>query len=210
MRPVLSIAFLALAAPALGDGPRPAEEPPPAPSPPPEPSPSPSLDFDLLPPVAPETSPRRDRALERAVKQRRRTLRLHQGLGLATWTALAATTIVGQLDFDDRFRGGGDTGKWHGAHRTLALSTSVLFAGTGLLALVAPEPYEKKTRFDTATVHKASMAIAAAGMAAQIVLGISARGRAGSLRERDLASAHQILGYATFGAMTAGAVVLLF
>lgn len=209
MRPALSLAFLLLAPPALGDDPRPPGEPPPAPSPP-DLSPAPPLDFDLLPPIAPAASPAQDLALERAVARRRRMLRLHQGLGLATWTGLAATTIVGQLDFDDRFRGGGDTGKWHGAHRTLALSTSALFLGTGLLGLLAPEPYEKKARLDTATVHKAAMAVAAAGMAAQIVLGVSARGRAGSLRERDLAEAHQILGYATFGAMTAGAVVLFF
>lgn len=207
MRPALSIVLLMLSAPALGDEPGPAAEPS---APGPDLSARPSLDFDLLPPVAPAASPARQRALERAVARRRRMLRLHQGLGLATWTGLAATAIVGQLDFDDRFRGGGDTGKWHGAHRALALSTSALFLGTGLLGLLAPEPYEKRARLDTATVHKVSMAVAAAGMAAQIVLGLSARGQAGSLRERDLAAAHQVLGYATLGAMTVGAVVLLF
>ena len=54
------------------------------------------------------------------------------------------------------------------------------------------------------------MAVATAGIVAQVVLGITARGRAGTERERDLATAHQITGYATLGAMTVGTVVLLF
>ncbi len=169
---------------------------------------SPPLDFDLLPPepVTAAADPR----FEKEVRRRRKMLTLHQGLGIATWSALATTVVVGQLDFNDRFRGGGDTGKYHGTHKALAYGTSALFLGTGLLGLLAPEPYEKKARLDTATVHKASMALAAAGMATQIALGLLARGDAGKLRERDLASAHQVTGYATLGAMTAGALVLFF
>jgi len=182
--------------------------PPPPPGPPPDLSPS--LDFDLLPQSPASALPAIDPALDRAVARRRKMLTLHQGLGIATWATLAATTVIGQLDFDDRFRGGGDTGKWHGAHRALAVSASALFLGTGLLGLLAPEPYAKKARLDTATVHKVSMAIATLGMATQIVLGLTARGSEGSLRERDLATAHQITGYATLGAMTFGAVVLFF
>lgn len=169
---------------------------------------SPPLDFDLLPPEpgAAALDPRFDRE----VRRRRKMLTLHQGFGIATWSALATTTVIGQLDFNDRFRGGGDTGRYHGAHKALAYGTSALFLGTGLLGLLAPEPYEKKVRLDTATVHKASMALAAAGMATQIALGLLARGSAGELRERDLASAHQVTGYATLGAMTVGALVLFF
>jgi hypothetical protein len=168
---------------------------------------SPPLDFDLLPS---EPAAAVDPRLEKEVRRRRKMLKLHQGLGIATWSALAATVVVGQLDFDDRFRGGGDTGRYHGTHKALAYGTSTLFLGTGLLGLLAPEPYEKKTRLDTATLHKASMGLAAAGMATQIALGLLARGNAGKLRERDLASAHQVTGYATLGAMTVGAAVLFF
>jgi len=167
------------------------------------------LDFDLLPPE-PTPGAAVDERFEREVRRRRRMLTLHQGLGIATWSALAATAVVGQLDFDDRFRGGGDTGRYRGAHRLLAVGTSALFLGTGLLGLLAPEPYAKKVRLDTATLHKASMGLAAAGMATELVLGLLARRSGGTLRERDLAAAHQVTGYATLGAMTAGAVVLLF
>ncbi len=171
-------------------------------------APSPSLDFELLPeaktPVVPSAR------LEREVQRRRRLLTVHQGLGIATWGAVAATAIVGQLDFDDRFRGGGDTRRFHPWHKGLAYGSAALFATTGSLALLAPNPYPKKLRLDTATIHKSSMAIATAGMIAQIILGPLARSKAGSLRERDLAAVHQVVGYATFGAMTVGAGALLF
>ena len=172
-------------------------------------APPPPLDFDLLPPET-KASATVDLKLEKDVRRRRGMLTLHQGLGIATWTALAATVTLGQLNFDDRFRGGGDTGRWRGAHRTLAYGSTALFAGTGLLALLAPEPYEKRARLDTATLHKVSMGVATAGIATQIVLGIAARRSGGKLGERDLASAHQLTGYATLGAMTVGAVVLFF
>jgi hypothetical protein len=172
----------------------------------PDPGP-PSLDFDLLPPPR---SPEGDPALQRALARRRAMLRLHQGIGIGTVTLLGATVVVGQLDFNDRFRGGGDTGRYHAWHRGLAVTTATAFAAGGLLALLAPSPVEKRLQLDTATVHKVSMGVAAAGMVAQVILGVAARGRAGSLRERDLAQAHQVIGYATLGAMTVGVGALFF
>jgi hypothetical protein len=205
------LALLLLAAPAEPADPAGPPAPPPDLSAPPSAArPPPSLDFELLEP-APPAGPPSDPAFERRVARRRTMLKIHQGLGLATWTAMAATAVVGQLDFDDRFRGGGDTGKYRGAHRALAYTSATLFTTTGLLALLAPEPYAKRpARLDTATLHKASMAVAAAGMVAQVLLGVAARGKAGSTRERDLAATHQLVGYATLGAMTVGTVVLLF
>lgn len=212
--------LLALPAPSPGGEvpaappPRPAEAPPEATPAPPDLSaprlPAPSLDFDLLD-AAPAAAPPRDLGFERRVERRRTMLKVHQGLGLATWASLTATSVVGQLQFNDRFRGGGDTGRWRGPHRVLVISSSTLFASAGLLALFAPEPYAKREgRLDTATLHKVSMAVATAGMVAQVVLGLAARGQAGSTRERDLASTHQLVGYATLGAMTVGTVILFF
>jgi len=170
----------------------------------------PALDFDLLLPD-PAAAPARDPAFERLVERRRSMLKLHQGLGIATWAALAATTVVGQLQFDDRFRGGGDTGKYRTPHKVLVYTSVTLFTATGLLGLFAPEPYRKREAgLDTATLHKILMGVATAGMVAQVILGVAARGKAGTTQERDLAVAHQVIGYTTFGAMTAGAVVLFF
>ncbi len=214
----LAAALLALAAgPARADDP-PAPAPPPAQdgtaAPPPaeasRPAPPAAFDFDLLP-AAPAPAAA-DRAFEQAVGRRRAMLTFHQGFGVAAWTAVAATTLVGQLDFNDRFRGGGDTGRYHGAHKALAYGSAALFTTAAVLALLAPTPYRKDPHraLDTARLHKIAMGLAAAGMLAQVVLGVSARHQAGSLRERDLAAAHQAIGYATLGAATAGAVVLLF
>jgi len=178
----------------------------------PMPRPPPGLDFDLLDPAAAATptSPV-DAEFARRVERRRTMLKLHQGLGIATWASLGATVVIGQLEFNDRFRGGGDTGKWLNPHRALAATTATLFATTGLLGVLAPEPYQKRSgRLDSAKVHKISMGVATAGMVAEIVLGIMARGKAGSVRERDLAGVHQVLGYTTFGAMTVGATALVF
>jgi hypothetical protein len=198
VRPALAAALLlALPAPAG------AQEPG-------EPGPPPDLDFELLPADRAASEPPIDLALELEVNRRRRMLGVHQGLGIATWTAMAGTVVLGQLDFDDRFRGGGDTGRYHGWHRGLAYGTAALFTASAALALLAPEPYAKKSRLDTATVHKVSMAVAAAGLAAQIALGVWARSLEGELSERDVAAAHQVLGYATLGAMTVGAVVFVF
>jgi hypothetical protein len=195
-----------------GDPPGPSAPDPPDLSAPPAPTARPpsDLDFELLEP-APGSAPARDPAFERRVARRRTMLKVHQGLGLATWTALAATAVVGQLHFDDRFRGGGDTGRYRTAHRTLAFTTATLFTAAGLLALLAPEPYAKReARLDTATLHKVSMGVATAGLVAQVILGLAARGKAGSTRERDLAATHQVVGYATLGAMTVGTVILFF
>jgi len=216
---LVSLALLAAAGPRLAraEDPAPASpaEPPAATSPPPSaealrPAPPATFDFDLLP-AAPAGAAATDPAFERAVGRRRTMLKVHQGLGLGMLTALAATTVVGQLDFNDRFRGM-DTGRYHTLHKGLAYGSAAVFATAAAFSLLAPEPYAKRTRsgLDSARVHKIAMGVAAAAMVAQVILGATARGEAGTLRERDLATAHQVLGYATLGAATAGAVVLLF
>lgn len=208
MHPAL-LALALLAAPP-DDPPAPPPAAPDLSAPRPRDAPPAALDFELLEP-APTAAPAPDPAFQRRVERRRTMLKVHQGLGIATWTALAATSVVGQLHFDDRFRGGGDTGKYRDAHRALAYTSATLFTTAGLLAVLAPEPYQKRgARLDTATIHKVSMGVATAGMVAQVLLGVAARGKAGSTRERDLAATHQAVGYATLGAMTVGTVVLFF
>jgi len=95
---------------------------------------------------------------------------------------------LGQLNYQDN-GGGGDTGRWYNAQRDAALITSALFATAGTLALLAPNPTEKRIRLDTVTLHKTFMGIAAAGFAAEIVLGFVAASREGKISQRDLALA---------------------
>lgn len=202
--------LLLAARPASADTPAP-PPPPPSPSEPPA-----SFDFNLLPSsparaaVTPALDPRQHARFEAQVQRRRRLLLAHQVLGILTFTALAATAVVGQLNFEDRFDGGGDTGRFRGVHLGLALATTVLFAATGVTALAAPNPYPKPVRFDAALVHKSAMAAAAACMVALLVLGPIAAAREGHVDQKDIATAHLVVGWAALGFMGIGATALLF
>ena len=171
------------------------------------------MDFDLLEPSAAAETPQLvDPKLERAIAQRRTMLTLHQGLGLATLTTLAATVVVGQMHFHDRYRGGGDTRRFAALHTGLVIGSSSLFAGTGLLGLFAPTPFKKELRLDTITLHKVFVSLATAGMLTQVVLGLvtSSQQQEGKLSQVDFATAHQVVGYATLGAVGAGALMIVF
>ena len=123
---------------------------------------------------------------------------------------MGATTVLGQLDYSDKYGGGGDTGKWLLAHRVASYGTAGIFTAAGLLALFAPTPFERGTHLDTATLHKTCMAVATAGMIAQVALGIATAHSEGRLDQRDLALAHQLIGYTTLAATTAGFLMLTF
>lgn len=168
-----------------------------------------ALDFDLLEPAAPAPLP--DPALERSIKRRRTLLTLHQVGGIAMAAGLVGTTVVGQLNFHDRYRGGGDSGRWRGLHKGLAYGTAGTFVAVGALGLFAPEPFDKgPLRLDTATLHKLFMGTATAGMVAQVVLGIVAKSQEGKLSQVNLATAHQVTGYATLTAVSLGVLMLTF
>jgi hypothetical protein len=148
--------------------------------------------------------------LERSVKVRRQLLVSHQVLGFITLGALAATLVIGQLNYQDKYARGNDTGQYYVYHEGLGIGTAGLFAATGIVALAAPNPYPKPIKFDSAFVHKGAMLLATIGMAAQIVLGPIIATREGKLDQRDYAMAHLVTGYATFGFMTAGVLAYVF
>jgi len=177
-----------------------------------KPKPPPEADFDLL---APEKKP--DAAalaaqarIQRESAQRRTLLRLHQIGGYATLATLTATVVLGQLNYMDKYGGRGDYRTYATPHTVVAYTAAGVFAATGLLAVFAPNPFDKPLRLDTATLHKAAMIVATAGMAAQIVLGIATAGKEGTVAQRDLALAHQIVGYTTLAATATGYLVLTF
>lgn len=167
----------------------------------------PDLDFILLDQRL--TEPPADKALEAAVSRRRSLLQAHQAAGLATWALMGTTVVYGRLDYKDKFLGAG-TGKYTSTHKGLGYATASAFAFTGLLAALAPAPYPKRLRFDTATIHKTSMALATVGVVSQIVLGIGIRRGLGNLEQRQIANAHQAVGLGTFAAMSVGAITLVF
>jgi hypothetical protein len=169
-------------------------------------TPSPgSLEFDLL--GAPPPQPHVD---EGALRLRRTMLTLHQGIGFGLVALQLATTIVGQLNYSDRFANGPSTGKYQLTHAALAYSTLIVFAGNGLLALLAPAPPEKREGLDRVTLHKVAMFTAAAGMVAEGVLGVATTQREGYLNQPSFAAAHLVVGYVTLAAVLAGVGVLVF
>ena len=133
-----------------------------------------------------------------------------QGVGLGMFALSLANTVVGQLNYSDRFASGPSTGKYQLAHQITAYGTLVAFAGTGLLAVFAPTPIPKSGGFDRVWLHKVAMLTATAGMAAETVLGIWTSGREGYLNQPDLAAAHLIIGYVTFAAIALGVGVIVF
>lgn len=174
------------------------------------PSSEPSLDFDLLTPEAEASAGLLDPDLQKDLETRRTMLKLHQGLGLAMAGGLTAATVLGQLQFNESFRGGGDDRTLLAWHRGVVIGTSVLFATVGTLGLLAPDPVERPFQWDTVTFHKIFMSLATAGMIAQAVLGILATQSYGEITEPKYATAHQVVGYATLGCVAAGIVTLTF
>jgi hypothetical protein len=169
--------------------------------------PPPPLDFVLLDEKLGERPA--DKALAAVVARRRAFLQAHQAAGLATWALMGTTVVYGRLDYADRYFGE-ETEKYSSTHEKLGWTTGAAFAFTGLLAALAPEPYPRKPRLDTTTLHKGSMALATLGVVSQLVLGVGIRRGLGNLEERQLANAHQAVGLGTFAAMSVGAVTLVF
>lgn len=147
---------------------------------------------------------------EKAVRVRRAMLTTHQALGFSTLAALAATLVVGQFNYQDKYVNGQFTGRFERAHLGLGIATSVMFATTGSLAWFSPDPYPKKYRLDTAMIHRVAMAMATAGMVTQMVLGPIVDWRTGRLDQPQLALGHLITGYATFAFMATGALAYVF
>jgi len=215
-----ALAVTALAGPALADAmqaPEAAQQTPPAqstPPPPPEgrPAQSPDQDFDLLAPKKAPDEATRQRELElmHELQTRRTMLQLHQIGGYATLATVTAAVVLGQINYLDKYAGGGDTGKWVTPHAIAAFTAAGVFTATGLLAVLAPSPLEKPVRLDTVTLHKIAMAVATAGFVAQVVLGPITASKEGQVSQRDFALAHQIIGYTTLAATYTGFLVLTF
>lgn len=177
-----------------------AAEPPPKP-------PDLTLDFDLLDAPAPPAVKIDDAAM----KQRRSMLDLHQKAGLGLLALELATTVVGQLNYNDKYGANAPvTGRYELSHTVLAYSTLGVFAATGAIALFAPANPVKKTQYDRLTLHKVGMALATAGMVAQGVVGIYADSREGRIDQAQIAKTHLVIGYATLAAVGVAVGALIF
>lgn len=193
--------------------PAPAVTPAPAATPAPaEQKPGDEFNFELAP--APQKPNLLDdaaqRKLESRVKLRRKLLTAHQALGFATLGLLAVANILGTLLYVDKYGGGTDTGDLYPYHQIFAIGATATFTASAITALAAPNPYPKPIKFDSAFVHKASMAIAAACFVAQIILGPVAAHYEGTLIQKDLALAHLVTGWGAAAFMAVGTLAYVF
>jgi hypothetical protein len=160
-----------------------------------------------------KSSPADERLVESAAK-RRRMLKTHQALGLTTLGLMAATTIVGQLNYSDLYSPHhAGTGNYIWPHRLLAYSTALSFGAAGGFALLSPESTDEHPGFDTTDMHKIFVGGATLGMLTQIGLGFVTARYAESGNPKDLsrmARYHQISGYATTGLLSAAAITWVF
>lgn len=173
-----------------------------------------NFDFDLLDkPAQTALDPEAAARLESMVNTRRAMLQVHFGLGLALVVASTASSVLGTLHYYDKYGGGGYKETWRYPHLVSTMATSGIFAAQGVLAVFAPEPYEREGQWDTARVHRILEIAATVGMVTQIVLGFVTAytpGLKGTLTERDLARVHLGVGWATWAFTNAGAAAYLF
>jgi hypothetical protein len=171
-----------------------------------DPPPPGPMDFDLLG-DAPKTQLPPEDGSQRT---RRRMLTWHQGIGIGLMGLQLATTVVGQLNYNDKF-GVDNTGKYTETHAILAYSNLAAFAVTGALALFAPRAKGPKPQgAGRVTIHRVGMAVATAGMVAQVLLGIQTARREGYLDKEDYGRAHLVVGYTTLAAMSVAVGALVF
>lgn len=135
--------------------------------------------------------------IRRMLKVRRKMLSLHQILGLTTVASMTVTVVGGQRAID----GHGST-----LHKASLPVTIGLYSTTAALALTAPPKLLRGGGIDTITFHKAFAVLHLAGMIlTPMVAPELDEGGEGNK------SLHQALGYATYGAFTAGMLtVMLF
>jgi hypothetical protein len=169
----------------------------------------PPMDFDLL--GEPKEPPPAVAADAARLRRRQAFLGVHQAAGIGLFGLQLATTVVGTLNYFDKFADGPNTERWRRPHTALAYTNLAVFATTGAIALLAPSaPGRRSAGLERVSVHRIAMLAATIGMATQVALGIYTSRREGFENQERVATAHLAVGYATLAALTAGVAVLVF
>jgi hypothetical protein len=173
------------------------------------------LNFDLLGEKKDEGPTPEQLELSHRANVRRTYLTVHQTVGFSTLGLLAATVVVGQLNYMDQWHTNGngvpaETGKWELTHEVLSFTTLGGFLATGLIGLLTPVTEDAPRAIDTTFFHKLFMGGAALGMTTEMALGIFTEGNVGLQNQKSLAQIHQVIGYSTLGLMTMGVSAFLF
>jgi hypothetical protein len=170
-------------------------------------TPPPPVIVTIPPPVDPAQLAR----LQKKVKLARRLMPWHRALGLTTLALLTASNILGTLAYYDKYDArGSDYGQFTPWHEGVSFAATASFAATGVLALIAPNPFREPLTLDRAGIHKLAMALAALGFVVELVLGPIASASDGKLFQRGVAVGHVVTGWATLGFMSAGVLSCVF
>lgn len=177
-----------------------------------------------------------DRRYTEDVMRRRDIGQVHRALGIATWFAMTGNLIIGMMQYSDLYGfGAGQNGnpcatgngivlnECYGdpyAHIVSATTTSVLYGGTFLLSLVMPDPNDADDGpgvfADHLRIHEALRWVHTIGMALQIILGAMLSNGVFGDRANNydvmqaMAGVHLGIGWATWGALSAAAAIMLF
>jgi hypothetical protein len=178
-----------------------------------------------------------DRRYTEQVRQRRELGQIHRALGIATWVSMTATVVLGFIQYYNLygFGAGQDTNPCAAGsavfgqeqcygnpwpHRISAITTSALYTATFALSFAMPDPNhasEGNGAFaDHLRIHQVLRWVHLAGMLAQVGIGIALASGAFGDRANDystlqaVAVVHQVIGWTTWGALTAAGAIMLF
>ncbi len=178
-----------------------------------------------------------DRRYTEQVRTRRELGQIHRALGIATWVSMTATVFLGFIQYYNLY-GAGDgqdqnpcargtaifgQDQCYGIpwpHRISAITTSALYVGTFSLSLALPDPNRAREGpgafAEHLRIHEVLRWVHLVGMVAQAVMGIALSSGAFGDRANDyntlqtVAAIHQVIGWTTWGVLTAAGAIMLF
>ena len=178
-----------------------------------------------------------ERRYTEQVRERRELGQIHRALGIATWVAMTATVALGFIQYYNLYGiGAGQdqnpcaTGsavfgqdQCYGTpwpHRISAITTSALYTATFALSFAMPDPNGASQGpgafAEHLRIHQILRWVHLAGMLAQAGIGIALSSGAFGDRANDygalqtVAAVHQVIGWTTWGVLTAAGAIMLF
>jgi len=178
-----------------------------------------------------------DRRFAEDVRMRRELGTVHRALGIATWVSMTATAILGFVQYYNLYglgAGQNDNPCVQGTaifgqdqcsgapwpHRITAITTSALYTATFALSFALPDPNHASegngAYAEHLRIHEALRWVHLAGMLLQAGMGIALSSGAFGDRANDygtlqtVAVVHQVIGWTTWGVLTAAGAIMIF
>lgn len=171
-----------------------------------------------------------------ALRERQALGTIHRAFGIATWASMLVTVALGFIQYYNLYGFFGsleDTPCVQGnavfgqdqcwgepwPHRIAAMTTTALYTTTFILPFVMPDPLgaSEGPSGENLRIHKALRWVHLGGMIAQVLMGFMVgQNWFGLDRANDfgamqaIATAHQVIGLTTFGALTAAGALMIF